>query len=75
LRLARTGAIRRFMAENPSKFDPRDYLKPAIAAAKKVCRQRYEQFGCAGMGSRIKAVPLDKMAARYKAGELAPVVQ
>jgi fructose-bisphosphate aldolase, class II len=75
IRLAMTGAIRRFMAENPSKFDPREYLKPALAAAKKVCKQRYEQFGCAGMASRIKAIPLDKMAARYKAGELKPVVQ
>ena len=34
IRLAMTGAIRRYMAENPSKFDPRDYLKPAMAAAK-----------------------------------------
>lgn len=30
IRLAMTGAIRRYMAENRSKFDPRDYLKPAI---------------------------------------------
>ncbi len=74
IRLAMTGAIRRFLAENPSKFDPREYLKPALTAAKKVCKARYEQFGCAGMASRIKPVPLDKMAAKYKAGELTQVV-
>jgi fructose-bisphosphate aldolase class II len=74
IRLAMTGAIRRFMAEHPSKFDPREYLKPALAAAKKICAQRYEQFGCAGQASKIKPLPLDKMATRYKSGELAPVV-
>jgi fructose-bisphosphate aldolase class II len=74
IRLAMTGAIRRYMAENRSKFDPRDYLKPAMAAAKTVCRQRYEQFGCAGMASKIAPLPLDKMAVRYKSGELRQVV-
>jgi fructose-bisphosphate aldolase class II len=74
IRLAMTGAIRRFMGENRSKFDPREYLKPATAAAKAICRQRYEQFGCAGMASRIKPVPLEKMAARYRAGELSQIV-
>ena len=75
IRLAMTGAIRRFMAENPSKFDPRDYLKPARAAAKEICMQRYQQFGCAGNGSKIKPVALDEMARRYSAGDLAQVVQ
>ena len=70
IRLAMTGAIRRYLAENPSKFDPRDYLKPAMAAAKKVCKERYEQFGCAGMASKIKPLPLDHMAGKYKTGEL-----
>ncbi len=75
IRLAMTGAIRRYMAENPSKFDPRDYLKPAREAAKKICLARYQAFGCAGQASKIKPVPLEKMAARYKAGELAQVVK
>jgi fructose-bisphosphate aldolase class II len=74
IRLAMTGAIRRYMAENPSKFDPRDYLKPAMAAAKGICKERYQQFGCAGMASKIKPVPLDKIAARYKSGELKQIV-
>ncbi len=75
IRLAMTGAIRRYFAENPSKFDPRDYLKPAREAAKKICLARYQAFGCTGQASRIKPMPLEKMAARYKAGELAQVVK
>jgi len=75
IRLAMTGAIRRFMAENPSKFDPREYLKPARLAAKQICLQRYQQFGTAGNASKIKPVALDEMARRYAAGELAQVVQ
>ncbi len=74
IRLAMTGAIRRYMAQNRSKFDPREYLKPATAAAKKVCSERYVQFGCAGMASKIKPVPLEAMAAKYKAGELRQIV-
>ena len=74
IRLAMTGAIRRYMAENPSRFDPRDYLKPAMAAAKGVCKERYQQFGCAGMAPKIKPVPLDKIAAKYKSGELKQIV-
>jgi fructose-bisphosphate aldolase class II len=75
IRLAMTAAIRRFMAENPSKFDPREYLKPARLAAKEICKQRYEQFGTAGNASKIKAIPLDEMAQRYASGKLAQVVQ
>ena len=70
IRLAMTGAIRRYFVENPGKFDPRDYLKPAREAAKKVCRARLDAFGAAGQASKIKAIPLDKMAERYKSGEL-----
>ena len=75
IRLAMTGAIRRFLAENPSKFDPRDYLKPAREAAKLVCKARFLAFGCEGQAAKIKPIPLDKMAERYKKGELAQIVQ
>ncbi len=75
LRLAITGAIRRYLAENPSKFDPRDYLKPARAAAKQVCVDRYVAFGATGQAAKIKPISLDKMAQRYKSGELAQVVR
>ena len=72
--VAMTAAIRKYMNENKGAFDPRDYLKPARAAAKALCKQRYEQFGCAGMASRIKPIALEAMAQRYAKGELAQVV-
>ncbi len=75
IRLAMTAAIRKFFVENPGKFDPREYLKPATAAAKAICVQRYQQFGCAGQGSKIAGVPLSVMITRYAKGELAQVVQ
>src|SRR6266404_3555305 len=68
--LAMTAAVRRFLAENPSKFDPREFLKPAREAARIVCKQRYQQFGCTGQASRLKPVALEKMAQRYRSGEL-----
>ena len=74
IRLAMTAAIRKYMNANKSAFDPRDYLKPARAAAKEICKQRYQQFGCAGQGSKLQPVPLEKMATRYAKGELAAVV-
>jgi fructose-bisphosphate aldolase class II len=70
IRLAMTAAIRRYLFENPGKFDPRDYLKPAREAAKGICRQRYLQFGCEGQASRIQPVPLMTVAHRYSTGEL-----
>lgn len=75
IRLAMTGAIRRFFAENPSKFDPREYLKPAREAAKQVCKARYIAFGCEGQASKIKAVSLADIASQYASGKLAQVVQ
>ena len=74
IRLAMTAAIRKYMNANKSAFDPRDYLKPARAAAKEICKQRYTQFGCAGQGSKLQPLPLEKMASRYAKGELAAVV-
>jgi fructose-bisphosphate aldolase class II len=74
VRLAMTAAIRQYLAENPEKFDPRDYLKPAREAAKKICRQRYVEFGCEGQAGKIKAQSLTQVAQRYAAGELAQTV-
>ncbi len=74
IRLAMTAAIRKYLAQNPDKFDPRDYLKPAREAAKLICVQRYQQFGCAGQGGKIQAVPLSVMVNRYREGALAQVV-
>jgi len=74
VRLAMTGAIRRYLVENPEKFDPRDYLKPAREAAKAICRQRYLEFGCEGQAAKIKTQTLVQVAERYARGELAPTV-
>ncbi|MDO8700904.1 MAG: ketose-bisphosphate aldolase, partial [Undibacterium sp.] len=74
IRLAMTGAIRRYLVENPSKFDPRDYLKPAREAAKLVCKARFLAFGCEGQAAKIKPIPLEKIAEQYKKGALAQVV-
>jgi len=74
IRLAMSGAMRRYLATHPDDFDPRKPLKEAMLAARALCRQRFEQFGCAGRAARIRAVPLDVMAERYAAGKLAPTV-
>ena len=52
-RLAITGAIRKVLAEDPEKFDPRDYLKPAREAMKQVCVDRMTSFGQAGHASHL----------------------
>ncbi|MBK7845930.1 MAG: fructose-bisphosphate aldolase class II [Zoogloea sp.] len=75
IRLAMTGAIRKFLVENPSKFDPREFLKPAREAAKLVCKARFEAFGTAGNASKIKPIGLDKIAASYKSGALNQIIR
>ena len=40
LRLAMTGSIRKYFAENPSHFDPRQYLSPARAAIKELVKNK-----------------------------------
>ena len=74
IRLAMTGAVRKFMAENPEKFDMRDWMKPAREAAFKICKQRYLEFGCEGQAAKIKPLPLEQVAQRYAKGELAQTV-
>ncbi len=74
IRLAMTGAVRKFMAENPEKFDAREWLKPAREAAKAVCKQRYLEFGCEGQAAKIKPLSLSVIAQRYAQGELAQMV-
>jgi fructose-bisphosphate aldolase class II len=75
IRLAMTAAVRKFLAENPEKFDAREWLKPAREAAMKICKQRYIEFGCEGQAGSIKGDSLSVVAARYAKGELAQVVQ
>jgi len=74
LRLASTGAIRRFLAENRSEFDPRKYLAKTTEAMRDICIARYETFGTAGNASKIKPLSLDAMNASYDSGALTPQV-
>ncbi|UAW98801.1 fructose-bisphosphate aldolase class II [Halopseudomonas nanhaiensis] len=74
LRLASTGAIRQFMAKNPSEFDPRKYLAKTVDAMRDICIARYEAFGTAGNASKIKPISLEAMSTRYSRGELDPKV-
>ncbi|WP_213999955.1 class II fructose-bisphosphate aldolase [Arsukibacterium sp.] len=75
LRLASTGAIRRYLAQHPAEFDPRKYLQASVTAMADICIARYEAFGCAGNGSKIKALSLDTMVDLYTAGKLTPNIK
>ncbi|MGN5770214.1 class II fructose-bisphosphate aldolase, partial [Acinetobacter calcoaceticus] len=48
LRLASTGAIRQFLAVNPSEFDPRKYFDKTVDTMNQICIDRFEPFGTAG---------------------------
>ena len=73
-RLAITAAIREAAIADPSNFDPRHFMKPAIKRMKDVCAERYEAFGCSGNGTKVKQVNLMDMAANYASGSLAAKV-
>ena len=75
IRLAMTGAVRKFLAENPDKFDAREWLKPAREAAKAICKQRYIEFGCEGQGAKVKGYSLQDIARQYAAGALSQVAR
>jgi fructose-bisphosphate aldolase class II len=67
-RLAMTGAIRKVMWEQPDKFDPRDYLKPAREAMKTlVYIPRMKSFGQAGHAGDYRQMSLDEMKEVYTA--------
>ncbi|MFB2834439.1 class II fructose-bisphosphate aldolase [Floridanema evergladense] len=74
-RLAITAAVREALAQKPSEFDPRHFLKPSIKYMQKVCAERYEAFGTAGNASKIKQMSLDDYAAKYTKGELSVVTK
>ena len=49
LRMAMTATIRKYFKENPSHFDPRQYLKPARAAITEIVRHKIVNvLGCNG---------------------------
>lgn len=68
LRMASTGAIRRFIAqpENAADLDARKIYQAARDAMQALCQARYEAFGSAGHASKIKAIPLSQMAKHYR---------
>jgi fructose-bisphosphate aldolase class II len=74
LRMASTGAIRRYLARNRREFDPRKYFAEATEAMKGICRARYQAFGCAGQAPKLKPIGLEAMTRRYDEGELDPKV-
>ena len=74
LRMASTGATRKFLAENKKEFDPRKFLIASTKAMKDICKARYEAFGTAGNASKIKPLSLEAMVKRYEKGELTPKV-
>ena len=65
IRLSMTGAMRQLMAQHPGEFDPRKALAAAKKAAQQICEDRFNAFGCAGHGSRIKPITMEAMAKRY----------
>lgn len=65
LRLASMGAMRKFMANNPSEFDLRKCNVFAKNAMRDICQSRYESFGSAGMADKIFPISLEKMSCRY----------
>lgn len=75
LRLASTGAIRRYLAKHPEEFDPRKYLQASMDAMADICKLRFEQFGTAGNANKILPLSLETMYQRYAKGELDPRVK
>ncbi|MDH3665022.1 MAG: fructose-bisphosphate aldolase class II [Alphaproteobacteria bacterium] len=73
-RMAMTGMFRKVAADQPSEFDPRKFLKPAMTALAALCRDRFEAFGTAGQAPNIKPLSLAEMAARYQSGSLDPTL-
>ena len=75
LRMASTGSIRKYLAENTKDFDPRKFYAAATKAMKEICKARFEAFGSAGQAGKIKPIMLDRIATMYTKGELKAVVK
>ncbi|WP_456389112.1 class II fructose-bisphosphate aldolase [Profundibacter sp.] len=73
-RMALTGQFRKVAKDNPSEFDPRKFMIPAMAEMQKLVKDRFERFGTAGMGAKITVIPMDDMAKRYADGSLDPEI-
>lgn len=71
-RMAMSGAMRRFARENRANFDPRAFILAGMDELETLVRDRFERFGTAGHGRRIKPIPFADMARRYAEGSLDP---
>ena len=66
LRMASTGAIRRYFTENPAEFDPRKYLRATEDAMRDICINRFEAFGSAEHADKISPKTLEEMTEFYQ---------
>ena len=66
LRLASTGAVRRFLTSEKAEFDPRKFLQKSTDAMQEIVEARNQAFGCAGQAEKLKAINLFDMAKAYK---------
>lgn len=66
-RLAMTAAVRKVLATEPDKFDPRDWLKPARTALYELIKGKIQDFGQAGHGSEYQAISISQIAELYAA--------
>lgn len=73
-RMAMSGAIRKYIRENPEVFDPRKFILAAMAELETLVLDRFQRFGAAGHGASIRVIPLPEMAQRYREGVLDPRV-
>jgi len=64
-RLAYTGALRQYMAENPKEFDQRKYLGFGRTAIYNVIKQKMIDFGTAGHAKDYKPLTLNDMKKLY----------
>ena len=67
LRMASTGAIRRFISDpkHQAELDARKIYQAARDAMQSLCESRYQAFGSAGHASKIKPIALSAMRKRY----------
>ena len=74
--VAFVGAVRQHLMrpENSKDLDFRRFLLAATSGMQAICRARFEAFGSAGRASAIKPMGCDKMAERYRKGDLAAIV-
>src|SRR3954452_3712918 len=72
-RIAMVGQFRKVATEKKAEFDPRAFMKPAMASLTALCAQRFEEFGTAGQAPKLLPQSLKTMATRYAKGDFDPV--